>query len=154
MTLKNIFPGPAGFFVETVGQLNELIEAVKNLLEGTIDQEAYKRIVVKYHTFGDISKISPEGFVTFELGSETHFGTECVNYGKIKLSWYYKCHKWKYLPDILAMNEDVANAVSRYFGSVHFVRKLLTSIPDKLTRWFLSLLSSLILKTSSIRILN
>jgi hypothetical protein len=131
--LKDIFPGPAGFFAKTVGQLNELIDAVKNLLEGTIDQEAYEGIAVKYHTFGDISKISPEGFVTFELGSETAFGTECVNYGKIKLSWYYKCHKWeKYLPDILAMDEDVANAVSKHFGSVHFVRKLFTSIPDKL----------------------
>ena len=132
-SLKDIFPGPAGFFVKTVGQLNELIEAVKNLLEGTIDQEAYEGIATKYHTFGDISKISPEGFVTFELGSETPFGTECVNYGKIKLSWYYKCHKWeKYLPDILAMPEDVAIAVSKHFGSVHFVRKLFTSIPDKL----------------------
>lgn len=132
-TLNSIFPGPAGFFVKTVGQLNELIEAVKNLLEGTIDQEAYEGIVANYHTFGDISKISPEGFVTFELGSETAFGTECVNYGKIKISWYYKCHKWeKYLPDILAMDEDVATAVSKHFGSIHFVRNLFTSIPDKL----------------------
>ena len=30
------------------------------------------------------------------------------------------------------MNEDVANAVARHFGSVHFVRELLTSIPNKL----------------------
>ena len=131
--LISIFPGPAGFFVKTVAEINELIGAVKNLLEGKIDQQAYQEIVVKYNIFGDISKISPEGFVTFELGSETPFGIECVNYGKIKISWYYRCHKWeKYLPDILAMDEDVAIAVSKHFGSVHFVRKLFTSIPEKL----------------------
>ena len=142
-TLNNIFPGPAGFFVKTVGQLNELIEAVKNLLEGTIDQEAYEGIVAKYHTFGDISKISPEGFVTFELGSETAFGTECVNYGKIKISWYYKCHKWeKYLPHILAMNENVATAVSKHFGSVHLSGISSLVFRKSLKRWLITFLNS------------
>ena len=31
--LISIFPGPAGFFVKTVAEINELIGAVKNLLK-------------------------------------------------------------------------------------------------------------------------
>ena len=45
----------------------------------------------------------------------------------------YKLHH-QYLTDILSLSDSVAMSVSRWFGSVYFVRKLFKCLPEKLTK--------------------
>ena len=136
--VKSIFESlglPAGFITKTVGDLNMIITSLTRCIRGEISLEDYVSNTSKFCAFGEPENISPEGFVVFEIGENyNNLGLVGTNYNKVKVAEYYICHKWeKYLFDILSLSDEVAASVSRWFGSVYFVRKLFKQIPEKLS---------------------
>merc|ERR1712167_541311 len=81
---------PAGFVTETVGDLNEIINALTQCIRGEVSLEKYIAVASRFCTFGEPGNISPEGFVVFEIGDGYNgFGNVGLNYNKVKVAEYY-----------------------------------------------------------------